>query len=320
MRFALVVVAFDMNPSSLLRIPLAAAYVLGAGGGARDDGRARILMLHGTPRRRAGALERLLRYVKRFFEVVPLERLARDAARGDVRLRRQLAITFDDGLRNNVEVAYPILRRLGLRATFFVCPQLVEERAWLWNHEARARLRFLRRPEDWVEGMKLLPIEERRLEEAKLREAARAWRPTDEERHACDLAGWDELRALDPRVVTIGSHTLTHPILTSLDEAALEREIGESRRVLEAKLGRPVETFAYPNGGFDARVLACARRHYAAAVTVERGFVREGSDPLRLPRVSLPWSALRLALALHREPQDYLRVAPMTTSGSQVAT
>jgi len=308
-----------MTPASILRAPLALGYFLGTGGAARSDGRARILMLHGTPRHRAAMLERLLRYARRFFDVVPLARIGRDAAAGDVRFRRQIAITFDDGLRNNVAVAYPILRRLGLPATFFICPQLVEERRWIWSHEARARLRFLGLPGARVEEMKKLPFYERITEEAKLREASRAWKPRAAESEAYDLASWEELRSLDPALVTIGSHTLTHPILPSLDDAALEREVGGSRRLLEARLERPVELFAYPNGDHDARSLACARRHYAAAVTVEEGFVREGADALRLPRIPAPWSALRLALVLHREPPGYLRVAPMTASGSQVA-
>ena len=105
----------------------------------------------------------------------------------------------------------------------------------------------------------------------------------------------------------------------ALAELPLEREIGESRRWLEAKLGRPVDQFAYPNGDHDARALACVRRHYAAAVTVDEGFVSIGADALRLPRVPAPWNALRLALVVHREPRGYLRVAPMTASGSQVA-
>ncbi|HWA37352.1 MAG TPA: hypothetical protein VG873_05750, partial [Burkholderiales bacterium] len=74
---------------ALLRAPLAAAYYLGvAGAGERNDGRARILMFHGTPRARAATLERMLRYVRRHFDVVPLARIARDAAAGDIRFRR----------------------------------------------------------------------------------------------------------------------------------------------------------------------------------------------------------------------------------------
>ena len=65
-------------------------------------------------------------------------------ARGGARPRRQgIALTFDDGLRNNYTVAYPILARLGTPATFFVCPGLIDGGRWLWNHEARERLRSL---------------------------------------------------------------------------------------------------------------------------------------------------------------------------------
>src|SRR5678815_548439 len=72
----------------------------------------RILMYHGTPRRDAEALERQLRLVSLAFPVVPLESLKERRAG-----RARVALTFDDGLRNNVEVAYPILHKLGLTAT-----------------------------------------------------------------------------------------------------------------------------------------------------------------------------------------------------------
>lgn len=295
-----------MNAARLLRAPLAVGYFLGITGMAsRNDGCARILMLHGTPRSEARRLERMLRWLRRHFEVVPLAQIARDAARGDVRFRRQVALTFDDGLRNNVEVAYPILKRLGLPATFFVCPSLIDAGRWLWNHEARQRLlRMSRSAHDIdaiVRQMKALPLDKRVEMERSIRARTREFQPTPEERHRFDLAGWQELRSLDPSIVTIGSHTLTHAILTSLQPGELEAELGDSRRVLESRLGRGVEELAYPNGDFNEAVLACARRHYATAVSVEDGFVRQADDPLRLPRVNAPFSVFRLALAVHRE-------------------
>src|SRR3954464_5812790 len=93
-------------------------------------------MYHGTPRGDAAALSRQLRLVSLAFPVVPLEELAS----GRKAARPRVALTFDDGLRNNVEVAYPILRQPGLTATFFVCPGLIGRGAGMWNHEARQRL------------------------------------------------------------------------------------------------------------------------------------------------------------------------------------
>src|SRR6058998_1097916 len=97
-------------------------------------------MYHGTPQRVARDLERQLRYVARRRDVVPLAELAADPERPGKRGRKRAALTFDDGLRSNVTVAYPILEKLGLPATFFVCPGLIGRGEWLWNHEARQRL------------------------------------------------------------------------------------------------------------------------------------------------------------------------------------
>jgi peptidoglycan/xylan/chitin deacetylase (PgdA/CDA1 family) len=298
----------------------AVAYRLGGGVARREDGRARILMFHGTPRRLAGRLEGILRYLKRHFHVVPLGTLVRDPD-----LRRCVALTFDDGLRSNVEVAWPMLERLGLPATFFVCPGLVDEGRWLWTHEVRARLGSMAvadaQAEAQVRAMKALPLGERLDAEAKLREATPHWTPSAEEKEDHDLARWPELRALDPALVSVGSHTLTHAILTKLDAARMEHEVAASRSLLEERLQRPAPAFAYPNGDVDAAVHECVARHYACAVTAHEGFVEPGGDPHLLRRVNAHWNLLRLVLALHREHrQDYFFVTPSTASGSQVAT
>src|SRR3954451_8215876 len=169
----------------------------------------RILMYHGTPRRDAQALERQLGLVKLAFPVVPLDELLNKKSR-----RPRVALTFDDGLRSNVEVAYPILRKLGLSATFFVCPGLIERGQWLWNHEARERLRSLEpQPlaelaqriggpsgvEPIVEWMKTLAIAERRKVEEAIRTATPAFKPSAEQREDFELAGWRDLEGLDPK-------------------------------------------------------------------------------------------------------------------------
>src|SRR3954468_1152981 len=215
-------------------------------------------MYHGTPRADAAALKRQLRLVSLAFPVVPLEELRAKKGR-----RARVALTFDDGLRSNVEVAYPILRKLGLTATFFVCPGLVDRGEWLWNHEARQRLLSLAdvslkelaaavgapaEVEAFVEWMKTLKIARRRQVEQAIREATPRFIASAAQREQFDLAGWDELARLDPKIVTIGSHTMSHPILTSLDEEETEAEMRESRQMLEKRLQREVLAFCYPNG------------------------------------------------------------------------
>jgi peptidoglycan/xylan/chitin deacetylase (PgdA/CDA1 family) len=255
----------------------------------------RILMYHGTPRGDAPALERQLRLVSMAFPVVPLD----DLASGQKGARPRVALTFDDGLRNNVDVAYPILERLGLTATFFVCPGLIDGEQWLWNHEARQRLLTLDASElgelaagvgapgeveAFVEWLKTLDIARRREVEADIRDATPGFAPSDAQRHEFDLAGWKELKSLDPRVVAIGSHTMTHPILTSLTTEETDAEMRESRFALEKRLEREVSSFCYPNGNLNDGALASARRYYRSAVTVEPGRLEGEIDPHQLPR------------------------------------
>ena len=99
-----------------------------------------------------------------------------------------------------------------------------------------------------------------------------------------DEAGWKELKALDPRVVTIGSHTMTHPILTSLTAEETDSEMRESRFALEKRLEREVSLVCYPNGNLNDGALASARRYYRSAVTVEPGTVKDEADRHQLPR------------------------------------
>ncbi len=308
------------------------AYWTGARGAReRNHPGARVLVYHGTPLRQAGQLARQLRYLKRYFRVVPLGEIVAQLGGSGAGLTRSVALTFDDGLRNNVTVAYPLLRRYGIPASFFVCPELIERQQWLWTHEARQRLRHcargLRRElvarhgvseavEDIVAWMKKLPQAARVEFESSLRQATRAYQPSPAEHEAYDLAGWEELRSLDPALVTIGSHTLSHPILPCVDAEQCELELRESRRRIEERLQRPARLLTYPNGDYSPQVREAAGRHYRAALADWTGAIYPSSDPLALPRIYAPRGVLRIATAMHTglaatPPPSAVRLKPL---------
>lgn len=277
---------------------------------AKRVGEMRILVFHGVGDRAFSGedFERILTYLERHFELVPLAELVH---RTVSRLRihgREMALTFDDGLRNSATVAYPLLREMAVPATFFVCPGLIDEGRWLWSHEVRARMEFLDEPERVrlresldvespgrgesdadvvVEALKTLELSRRKEQEAAIRKATREFTPLPVHRRAYDVLGWDELKRLDGKLITIGSHTLTHPVLSTLDDDALESEIRGSKRRLETVLGRQVEFFCYPNGEQDARVRELVLETYRAAVTTVPGTVGVGAAPHRLPRIGV---------------------------------
>jgi peptidoglycan/xylan/chitin deacetylase (PgdA/CDA1 family) len=84
----------------------------------------------------------------------------------------------------------------------------------------------------------------------------------------------------------IDAHSLTHPDLTTLDAAALRREIAGSRTAIQQRFGVPVNAFCYPAGRYDATVEAAVRAAgYRAATTVEDGVASPSADRFALPRI-----------------------------------
>ena len=96
---------------------------------------------------------------------------------------------------------------------------------------------------------------------------------------------WDDLAALRDRGWEVGSHTVTHALLTGVDDAALAAELGESREAVASRLGA-CATVAYPYGVADARVAAAARAAgYLAACTLTGAHVAD--EPHLRPRVGM---------------------------------
>jgi peptidoglycan/xylan/chitin deacetylase (PgdA/CDA1 family) len=102
---------------------------------------------------------------------------------------------------------------------------------------------------------------------------------------------WDELRELDARGMSIGSHGHTHSSMAKMPEAEARDEGRRSRELLEDALGKPVTSFAYAYGmrhdesPATARILAdCG---YRSVFISQHGTIRRGADPLRLPRIKV---------------------------------
>ncbi len=166
-------------------------------------------------------------------------------------------LTFDDGFANNVTHALPLLEEHGAPAVFFVASQHVAD------------------PRDWLPAT---------------REAAGRYPgelPAELARDLFDGMSAGELAAAAASpLVTIGSHTVSHPLLPRCDDETLAFELGESKRFLEDAASCPVELFAYPTGGYDRRVAAAVRAagYRAAFVEESRGL---GLGRWEIPRVGV---------------------------------
>lgn len=111
---------------------------------------------------------------------------------------------------------------------------------------------------------------------------------------------WDELAALRDRGWEVGSHTVSHALLTLVDDARLEAELADARRAIAARLGG-CDTVAYPYGIADGRVAAAAERAgYAAACTLTGAHIADG--PYLRPRVGMRSSDTGLRLRAKVSP------------------
>lgn len=114
---------------------------------------------------------------------------------------------------------------------------------------------------------------------------ANSWRgqPLHIERQP--LLGWTEIRAMCAGGITFGSHTRTHPNLTTVSTRLAEDELITSKQVIEDATGCPVETFAYPYGTYNETVKQLAKSHFSLACSTRLAFVQLVSDLFALERL-----------------------------------
>jgi peptidoglycan/xylan/chitin deacetylase (PgdA/CDA1 family) len=269
--------------------------------------------------------ERLMEYVARHYHAVPLSRIV-DWLEGTGDLPdRAVAITLDDGYRDVLVNAAPVLNRLHIPATLFAVTDFVFGGRMLWPDRIVSALAMTTETEislEWADGTETFPLRERsqRIDAMRRIVARCKSMPTSVCLAHTDrivamlglndrqlVSAWDDLRPLDPDEmkqlpdlgIEIGSHTCSHPILTQLEQDAMKRELVESKRTIESCLGRPCTEFAYPNGGpadFDTR----SRRQvieagYRCAVTTIKMRVPRGIEAFEIPRCTFTHNRISVA-------------------------
>lgn len=166
---------------------------------------------------------------------------------GENASRKMCVITFDDGFANNFEQAFPILEEVGFTATIFLVTSLIGQQSQ-WN-----------------------------VSEAIQQAGA----------DALPLMNWDQIREMANAGFEFGSHTKSHPYLTTLPDSQLREELLESRKNIEDELGVGCSTLCYPYGDANGQVREAAREAgYDAAVTIRFGLNQQnGNDLFNLKRL-----------------------------------
>ncbi len=271
----------------------------------------------------AAAFRAICGWLAEWCQVLPLPQAMRRLADGALP-PRACAITFDDGYADNRTVALPILQAHGLTATFFVATGFLNG-GRMWNDTVIEALRRTEQsaldlrelPGDDVgrasiatitlaerrsaidqllQRLKYLPIDARVAATERLAELARVQPPTDL------MMTTRQLRELHAAGMTIGAHTVSHPILARLGRAAAQDEITTSKTALEAMIDAPVTLFAYPNGrpgtDYSAETIGLAKQAgFDAAFSTAWGAAQRSGDRFQVPRFT-PWDRTRTRFGL----------------------
>ncbi|MHC9084478.1 polysaccharide deacetylase family protein [Luteimonas sp. RIT-PG2_3] len=247
---------------------------------------------------------------------------------------RHVMITFDDGYRDNYELAFPVLRAHKVPATFFVTTGFIDKPTLPWWDEIAALLRntsasaltmapwfrtpLLIEPGDrarpirqTLEFYKTLPAHDNAAFLAQLRAESQIAAPCITRDHWMD---WDMIREMHANGMTIGGHTVHHPVLARMPREQQLAEIAGCRARINAELGAEMSYFAYPVGGrdaFNADTWACLEdqgvRH---AFSYYGGFATCASTKYDMPRVAIETSVgTDLFRAMTRLPGVFCRRA-----------
>ena len=274
--------------------------------------------------------ETQMRWLKAWFNVLPLAEAVERLRTGSLPARAA-AITFDDGYADNCTVALPILRRAGLPATFFIATGYLDG-GRMWNDTVIDAVRRAEGPDLDLIPLKLgrYPVgtlEDRQRSLGQLLGKLKYLEPGVRERLANDVAAaaniqpprdlmltTGQVRTLAESGMTIGAHTISHPILSRVDEQQARTEMTQSKQQLEAITGSTVTLFAYPNGkpGTDYTATHVRLAHeagFAAACSTGWGTATKDCDIFQIPRFT-PWdrTGWRYALRLARNMRHAVAV------------
>jgi peptidoglycan/xylan/chitin deacetylase (PgdA/CDA1 family) len=247
--------------------------------------------------------ERQLRHLRRWTNVLPLID-ALDALYAGRLPRRAVAITFDDGYRDNLDDAVPLLQRYGMPATFFLAPEFLDQTVTAWWETVAWAMRASPHASIEFEGAEYRLGSEASASADRLSQTLKD-RPIDARTAAVEalvkiaepegvdpgaelFLDWDGARKLVQTGFDIGSHSLDHAILANETPAVQRANVIEARRRLSEQLSHEVPSIAYPNGrsrDVDEHTRAAARdAGHRYGLLLEAGWTTAKTDPFAVKR------------------------------------
>lgn len=299
-----------------------------------------------TVTHRIADFEREVVFLKKYFDIVSIDHVVDVFRLGRVFSRPTIAITIDDGFKDNYDLLFSVVKRHNIPVTIFLTTGLIGTNKKAWVNNLSDMILKTSQPTLNLNGLfeaksfPLSTIEDkrtayveivRRLKNIDIRERDRFLKELEKQLGAPDessplMLNWDEIRTMAKHNVFFGAHTVTHPILTNMPLEDAQKEILESKRHIEKELGTKVRHFAFPNGrpqDFNETMREyCKKIGFDSVSSCDYGFNEKASDVWGLKRIGseLPVSlfavnvlrafTLNKGFSLPLDPQAQLGMEP----------
>lgn len=257
--------------------------------------------------------EQQIEYISKKYHVLPLTTVVEKLINNEKLPEYSLAITFDDGLKNNYTTAFPVLKRFNLPAAIFLTTYNIGSNRLLWFDKLYLAIKETKKTsidlkeDGLVEGaiatpdeknqtllaltnhMKGLQRNEKDILLNKVLNKLGAGSAEVQDANPFKSLDWDEIISMSQsKLISFGAHTETHNIMTRMTKEEVLQEIEISKKKIEEKLKTPCLLFAFPNGqreDFNNEIKdAVKNRGFLCSFTTIAKFNESCTDPFELGR------------------------------------
>lgn len=264
------------------------------------------------PPMKPALFSRIISFLTKKYRVVPLEEFLDDPDSFTTGKKAIATISFDDGYKDNIECAAPLLKKFKCPASFYIVTDCIDKNIPTWTYLVDQAFQSTQQEKlelsyDFVpEKFKSVRLNDSNQSNETVK-AIKPWMKslsnparliiTDSILTQCNdvkqstnkMMNWNDIRQLADDSFIIGSHSHTHPMLASLpDESAIRDELRISAERIRKETGRVPQTISYPIGSYDERVIRLSNEQgYKYGLAVEQKFFHYPSGLMTIPRVEL---------------------------------
>ena len=227
--------------------------------------------------------------------------------------QRYVILTFDDGFKNIIEIAYPLIKRYKAKGCIFVVSSIIGNNKLLWTDYLNFILTTYNKSEFqfYFKNQKILYYINSKKElintYGDIKNKLRSLNNIELNLHLKQfetifdienyknisynylIANWEELKAFDQNYIEIACHTRTHPNLVNLKtEKEFYDELFVSKKEIENFIGYPINHLSYPAGSYNKKVIYYSKKFgFLTGTTINEGLNTKNTDLLQLKRIKV---------------------------------